>query len=1549
MLKARASAARLAEKASAAAKPYMAAVKQSAGEAIRSGNYKTFFSTMREKRQAISLAKHGPITPGARKRMGMNRVQARNHAATEIQRIVRGLVVRRAVERIRRDRIYEERMIAAVILQRFARLFVQRRAFRHDIIRRIEAAVMIQRMWRGVKTFRNIRVERKRKSNAMRIQRWFRNWRFRRTLKVLYLRRSVIPLGALRYAALRAIRKMIIEWRFRRMVRMAVEYNNRYKLAVVVVQRAMRRWIGRLEYLRMRDQMRLEVRLHAAAVPIQKMIRAFLRRARGRHGREKLRDAAFIICRYGRGFLARQEVKRRRALRMNGWEVVAPSIPLSFLRKILKEQRAADTLVALKGQRKTNVKVNVDEKALQRWFEKSRYARKAEEGTIHLHDEFGGEGESGLLEDTPEYLRIKAHVDKLEAAFQKADRDKSGLLPRPVFSRVLEQSGFKSSANFIIKLQNAFIGIGDRVNWKRYIQFARRLRRICSIHKVLVCPACLFLGPCTECKCRHFRLDPYFTDQLVYIFHKQCKCGHHEGRHTPAMRIQPEFPLPPAESLVMQMTAPKASTRTKNLSGMNQGHFDAKVAYEAFRTLPPTVHVPLIDEALIGSSDVHGKMLKDLEDQEKERQAMVERIIKEEEEKNKQAKKEADDPDFEYYDEVIPGTEWATDLALAPPSSKAKAPEPPVSKWAKPFKTAEKALAANAATTTQGKRALSPGGSSVGSAGTMGSQGSQGSVMKRGPKVVRRKRRKPRPPPPSVSMFGDKGWQKIDELLNDIDDVNHNIDLDTGFNRRAAFGATGGSFGLPIGFAPTVTGSLYQGTHDMSIASLGPADLYQQYGYGYTGMGADYMERKWEDEMNRLDRERGMHQNGGYISPSGSRSLSPMPSRGRFGSLSSLSDAGSPTAGEKQMPPQSPLPTKKKSAVISFEEAAREVNKIIPKEERDAEAAKYLKKNPGDLSWKKVLVPKNLWLMARSGAGNIPEEDKTIAKRMVKYLVMLRVSAAPGPDGDIIGDDRLMTDFFLRNWDVLTQYWQDLVDDVRFGTVRGGPRGLSEKQRIHLQTLMPEPDDGRANMLESVFMSMFVRKYTDIHELPLSKIHPQNASGTPVEKNWNVTKEPMGISTKSAYLTPLPKVGYTPQSGSLEEAARKEWKKAYETSAFMNSGAAGERKAKARGEAKAAKAASDLAASRQKLPFLQNAQSMLRLVPLRPDETAAILNQDPSSAGPGASFVDGSGRVVDSGGNQLNDEYGNPLYQSATDVPEGGVGVGDSFVMYGITRPGSRSGMGSRGGQLLPLPAAARTAVVPGTKNPIMSASQYSQSGVAAPHNQVQLEPLGNSVFARFRRDQAREAARKKDSQRLLVGTPHLVQTNIFAVEQFKRKGRSPPPSPRQSIFGETNFSESVISGYTGSLADPLVHASVSTSPGGSMQLGGQPPQELGPAKPEPSLYPYEWRDVLREKITSYSGSTEVCGCPYPGCGKRFTSEILVHDHIRMVHGDKPVIKSVSGVDHYLTGIWETTGVRNMMGLNPDHTQRAPGKRPKNTAVVPGRPHGIPTLASGKK
>jgi hypothetical protein len=187
-----------------------------------------------------------------------------------------------------------------------------------------------------------------------------------------------------------------------------------------------------------------------------------------------------------------------------------------------------------------------------------------------------------------------AYIDRVEDALRLADRESKGLLAAGTFERVLLTAGVTAPARLMRDLSLAFaVPGGDRVKWGEYIAFARRLDRPCPLHKVLVCPACIYPGKCDKCLCKRYECSAaaMHTFLLLNPHDATCVCGHLRARHAPAMTAHPEVDMPASFMPTMRIALGNCATldpRAKSLAGLASPAL-AGFAEAAFSAPPLTV------------------------------------------------------------------------------------------------------------------------------------------------------------------------------------------------------------------------------------------------------------------------------------------------------------------------------------------------------------------------------------------------------------------------------------------------------------------------------------------------------------------------------------------------------------------------------------------------------------------------------------------------------------------------------------------------------------------------------------------------------------------------------------------------------------------------------------------------------------------------------------------------------------------------------------------------------------------------------------------------
>jgi hypothetical protein len=187
-----------------------------------------------------------------------------------------------------------------------------------------------------------------------------------------------------------------------------------------------------------------------------------------------------------------------------------------------------------------------------------------------------------------------AYIDRVEEALRAADRESKGLLATGTFERVLLQVGVTAPPRLMRDLSLSFaVPGGDRVKWPEYVAFARRLDRPCPLHKILVCPACIYPGKCDKCLCKRYACSAGAMHSFLLLnpHDATCVCGHLRARHAPAMTAHPEVDMPASFMPAMRIALGRCATldpKAKSLAGLASPAL-AGFAEAAFGAPPLTV------------------------------------------------------------------------------------------------------------------------------------------------------------------------------------------------------------------------------------------------------------------------------------------------------------------------------------------------------------------------------------------------------------------------------------------------------------------------------------------------------------------------------------------------------------------------------------------------------------------------------------------------------------------------------------------------------------------------------------------------------------------------------------------------------------------------------------------------------------------------------------------------------------------------------------------------------------------------------------------------
>jgi hypothetical protein len=649
----------------------------------------------------------------------------RNAAAAVIQARLRALIAIRVVNRMKREVLVNERIKAAILVQRAYRRLKSIKLTRAKFVAMTNAASTLQRWYRYVVWSRKRLRDQELRTAAAKLIRWFRLRRTKFLLKSLVIRAQARTTNKRRVDGIKAIKSLVRQWKFRRCVYAAIRQHRRHTRAVKRIQVCYKLYRARMDKNNKVAQKKSALEMMRQTIRIQKVIRDYCKRRTGKIYRMKLLAAAALLNRIGRGMLGRLRAARQRANIEAVWKWLAPTLPREMYAEYLgfadyDRQFDLSKFIIKRYTREglssagSNSNLNIDTVIQSSTFESkssNEYKSENEDITKNTIDPFdddspesaerrekirseqanksgqignvfgtvlgktdtlqvGGLTETEKLQamviekekrmkqkaqqanyelmkrssqpvpmgrDTtgkaPKLIQtlaevtksgrqplapppkstipissklsadIIAYLDRLEKEFLKHDTRGLGFVPSKGFQRILEASGTILTERLWKVLFETFVASGsDKVSYKAYLQYARRLDRPCPSHRVLVCPACIYAGPCDKCLCKRYESEGDVA-AISNPHSEMCLCGHHKSRHAPSVRVHPEPPAitgqsqesgrpPETQARAAEAMPAKAgfSTNKPGLFGSVPHDIAALgMAQKAFSILPPGI------------------------------------------------------------------------------------------------------------------------------------------------------------------------------------------------------------------------------------------------------------------------------------------------------------------------------------------------------------------------------------------------------------------------------------------------------------------------------------------------------------------------------------------------------------------------------------------------------------------------------------------------------------------------------------------------------------------------------------------------------------------------------------------------------------------------------------------------------------------------------------------------------------------------------------------------------------------------------------------------
>ena len=433
-----------------------------------------------------------------------------HRAATVLQGMYRMRAAKRVVYRLKREEEVRARLRATIFIQRMVRAKLQMQKLRKRKAETEQAACIIQKNYRFNKWNREVSSDRHRAHAALTVQTWWRQHLTRENFKILRLRLHAKLASLEKARGLVDLERFLLGYAGRTRARRLRRERQKQNFAALVIQDFMLRFFGNGCTVKQKRMMKVvaQAQEHGVVSRIQRAFRASARYRVGRAMRKHMVARLIQIQCVARRFLARLERWARKRRRESVWAWLSPKVPRGWYEQHLPvpdyEQLFRDELYNIRGGRPPPK-------------EESKY------NLAHRND----------AHDGPEADKAIAWLKRLEDEFRIWDKSGTGAVTKLEFWRALDVCGIRLKPEFKEYVAEAFVNpMTDSVSWIAYVRFGRSSPGLCPLHRVPVCPECLYIGPCPLSGCKEFRASPNnrFSESSM------CACGFHISRHRPALR-----------------------------------------------------------------------------------------------------------------------------------------------------------------------------------------------------------------------------------------------------------------------------------------------------------------------------------------------------------------------------------------------------------------------------------------------------------------------------------------------------------------------------------------------------------------------------------------------------------------------------------------------------------------------------------------------------------------------------------------------------------------------------------------------------------------------------------------------------------------------------------------------------------------------------------------------------------------------------------------------------------------------------------------------------
>lgn len=432
----------------------------------------------------------------------------RHRGAVSVQTQVRAMLARRELAKRKAALVADTRIGAAVKLQRLYRGRYHRKRFLDDLWTLKRTVWNLEEHWIRVTNLRKVRRRAKEEAAAIKLQGFARYIESKHFMSILCAKMHARELKMVRNDAMAIIWTIYLGFKGRKRARERKAEFDRDTFAATQIQRRWRGVMGRTRYEEAKALYgQWKVRTNAAIV-IQRIAVGYLGRQYFRWKRWISDLAATQIQRIWRGIWGRIIARKRAGVGPRVWMWFMPTMP--------RETFAHLTTFVPYHKR----------------FNLTKFLKNPPIDTLHDGTTYAKDTQVNAWEEERQYMLQLA--DDMEEKFREADVFNTDRLTRDKFCKAATDSGFHVDHLSLMGIVELFTDrFSGRVDYPRFLYYARQGFGLCARHRVLVCPLCMYVSICAKCRCNKYR-ESSKADMTLGQSHMKtniCSCGHHRYNH----------------------------------------------------------------------------------------------------------------------------------------------------------------------------------------------------------------------------------------------------------------------------------------------------------------------------------------------------------------------------------------------------------------------------------------------------------------------------------------------------------------------------------------------------------------------------------------------------------------------------------------------------------------------------------------------------------------------------------------------------------------------------------------------------------------------------------------------------------------------------------------------------------------------------------------------------------------------------------------------------------------------------------------------------------